>query len=156
FGSWCAHILEDLPAPEHLIQIGIRSTGKPKQHWESTFGVKQYWAKEIKELGVEKVIENILAQLEHQNIDELYVSFDIDAIDESFASATGTPEPDGLMPDEAMQILQAIAAKYPITGADMMEVAPFTDSLGQGVTSRDKTLKVAGDISAFLLEQMNK
>jgi agmatinase len=90
------------------------------------------------------------------NVDELYVSFDIDAIDESFASATGTPEPDGLMPDEAMHILHAISSKYPITGADMMEIAPFTDSSGQGKVSRDKTLKVAGDISAFLISEMCK
>ncbi len=156
FGSWCTHILEDLPAPEHLIQVGIRSSGKPKTHWESTFGVKQHWAHEVKELGVEQVINNILAQLAEQNIDELYVSFDIDAIDDSYASATGTPEPDGLMPIEAMQILRAIAAKYPITGADMMEIAPFTDSSGQGEVSREKTLKVAGEISAFLIAEMSK
>ncbi|OUR59759.1 arginase [Colwellia sp. 39_35_sub15_T18] len=156
FGSWCTHILDDLPATEHLIQVGIRSSGKPKSHWESTFGVKQHWAHEIKDLGIKQVIDNILAQLAEQNIDELYVSFDIDAIDDSYASATGTPEPDGLMPIEAMQILRAIAAKYPITGADMMEIAPFTDSSGQGEISRDKTLKVAGEISAFLIEQIAK
>lgn len=156
FGSWCTHILDDLPAPEHLIQVGIRSSGKPKSHWESTFGVKQHWATEVKTLGVEKVIENILAQLAVQNIDELYVSFDIDAIDDSYASATGTPEPDGLMPAEAMAILRAIAAQYPITGADMMEIAPFTDSSGLGVISQEKTLKVAGEISAFLISEMNK
>ena len=156
FGSWCTHILDDLPAPEHLIQVGIRSSGKPKSHWESTFGVKQHWAHEVKDLGIEKVISNILEQLAKQNIDELYVSFDIDAIDDSFASATGTPEPDGLMPGEAMQILRAIAAKYPITGADMMEIAPFTDSSGLGEISRDKTLKVAGEISAFLINEINK
>jgi agmatinase len=156
FGSWCTHILDDLPAPDHLIQIGIRSTGRPKEHWESTFGVRQHWAKEIKELGVEKVIENVLAQLAQQNIDELYVSFDIDAIDDSFASSTGTPEPDGLMPEDTMKILRAIAAEYRITGGDMMEIAPFTDSSGQGEVSRIKTLKVAGDISAFLIGEMNK
>jgi len=156
FGSWCTHILDDLPATEHLIQVGIRSSGKPKSHWESTFDVKQHWAHEIKDLGIKQVIDNILAQLAEQNIDELYVSFDIDAIDDSYASATGTPEPDGLMPIEAMQILRAIAAKYPITGADMMEIAPFTDSSGQGEISRDKTLKVAGEISAFLISEMSK
>jgi agmatinase len=58
------------------------------------------------------------------------------------------------MPNEAMQILRAIAAKYPITGADMMEVAPFTDSSGLGIISQEKTLKVAAEISAFLLEKM--
>jgi agmatinase len=156
FGSWCTHILDDLHEHHHLIQVGIRSTGKPKSHWESTFGVKQHWACEIREHGVDVVIENILAQLKDENIDELYVSFDIDAIDDSYASATGTPEPDGLMPEEAMKILRKLAANYKITGADMMEIAPFTDSSGLGAQSRNKTLKVGGEISAFLIAEMNR
>jgi len=156
FGSWCTHILDDLHENHHLIQVGIRSSGKPKQHWESTFGVKQHWANEVRENGVDSVIENIMAQLEGENIDELYVSFDIDAIDDSYASATGTPEPGGLHPEEAMKILQTLAAKYPITGADMMEIAPFTDSSGRGASSAETTLKVGAEISAFLLEEMAK
>ncbi|PCI63612.1 MAG: arginase [Gammaproteobacteria bacterium] len=156
FGSWCTHILSDLHENNHLIQVGIRSSGKPKTHWESTFGVKQHWAHEVKELGASVIVERILAQLKDENIDELYVSFDIDAIDDSYVAATGTPEPDGLMPSEAMTILKELVKHYPITGADMMEIAPFTDSSGKGAASRDKTLAVAGEISAFLINEMNK
>lgn len=156
FGSWCTHILDDLHEKHHLIQIGIRSSGRPQNHWEDTFGVRQHWAKDIQSNGIQKTIQNILSQLESENIDELYVSFDIDAIDDSYACATGTPEPDGLMPNDAMDILEALAAKYPITGADMMEIAPFTDSCGQGVAGQEKTLKVGADISAFLLKAMEK
>ena len=156
FGSWCTHILDDLHEKHHLIQIGIRSSGRPQSHWEETFGVRQHWAKDIKSHGISQTIDNILAQLSDENIDELYVSFDIDAIDDSFASATGTPEPDGLMPEDAMDILRALAVEYPITGADMMEIAPFTDSCGQGVAGQEKTLKVGADISAFLLKEMAK
>lgn len=156
FGSWCTHILDDLAEKHHLIQIGIRSSGKPQSHWENTFGVRQHWAKDIKAQGITQTIANIFSQLDHENIDELYVSFDIDAIDASVACATGTPEPDGLMPAEAMAILRALATKYPITGADMMEIAPFTDSCGQGLAGQEKTLTVGAEISAFLLEQMAK
>ncbi len=156
FGSWCTHILDDLHANNHLIQVGIRSSGKPKSHWESTFGVKQHWAHEVREQGVDVIIQNILAQLKDENIDELYVSFDIDALDDSVASATGTPEPDGLYQSEAMAILRALASQYPITGADMMEIAPFTDSSGLGAVSRDKTLTAGAEISAFLITEMNK
>jgi agmatinase len=156
FGSWCTHILDDLHEKNHLIQVGIRSSGKPKSHWENTFGVKQHWAHEVRQNGVDNIIDNILAQLKDENIDELYVSFDIDAIDESYAAATGTPEPDGLYPDEAMEILRRLAAQYPITGADMMEIAPFTDSTGVGAASCEKTLKVGGEISAFLIAEMAK
>ncbi len=154
FGSWCTHILDDLHENHHLIQIGIRSTGKSKAHWEDTFGVKQHWAHEVRELGAQVIVARILAQLKDENIDELYVSFDIDAIDDSYAAATGTPEPDGLFPDDAMEILTTLAKYYPITGADMMEIAPFTDSSGVGAKSCNKTLAVAAEISAFLINEM--
>lgn len=155
FGSWCTHILEDLHEPHHLIQIGIRSSGKPKSHWEETFGVKQHWAKEVRELGVDRVINNIKAQLADQAIDELYVSFDIDALDAEFASATGTPEEDGLTPEEAIKIIKTLGDLYPITGADMMEIAPFTDSSGRGAISSEQTLAVGAEISALLIERIN-
>ncbi|WP_286235241.1 arginase family protein [Thalassotalea sediminis] len=156
FGSWCTHILNDLHDASHLIQLGIRSSGKPKSHWESTFGVKQHWANEIIERGVDSVISDILSHLKDENIDELYVSFDIDALDQKFAAATGTPEADGLSPDQAMTILKALAAQYPITGADMMEIAPFTDSTGQGIESAKTTLKHGADLSAMLIAAMAK
>jgi agmatinase len=156
FGSWCTHILDDLHENHHLIQVGIRSSGRPKSHWENTFGVKQHWAHEVKEQGVDAIIANILAQLKDENIDELYVSFDIDALDDSVASSTGTPEPDGLFLAETMKILTTLADNYPITGADMMEIAPFTDSSGLGVESRNKTLAAGAEISAFLINEMAK
>lgn len=156
FGSWCTHILDDLHENNHLIQVGIRSSGKPKSHWESTFGVKQHWAKEIREQGVESIIASIKTQLANEKIDELYVSFDIDALDDSIASATGTPEPDGMNMEETMAILESLAKDYPITGADMMEIAPFTDSSGLGATSAEKTLSAGAKISAFLINEMSK
>ncbi|AYM88552.1 arginase family protein [Pseudoalteromonas agarivorans] len=156
FGSWCTHILEFLPAPHHLIQFGIRSSGKPKSHWESTFGVKQHWANEIIERGAKAVADETIAQLKADNVDEVYVSFDIDALDAEFASATGTPEENGLTPQRALDILQAIADEFPITGADMMEIAPFTDSSLVGQASSETTLREGAKISAFLISAMNK
>ncbi|WP_404344226.1 arginase family protein [Pseudoalteromonas mariniglutinosa] len=156
FGSWCTHILEYLPAPHHLIQFGIRSSGKPKQHWESTFGVKQHWADEIMTRGAHAVANEVIAQLKADQVDELYVSFDIDALDEEFASATGTPEGNGLTPQHALDILVALADEFPITGADMMEIAPFTDSSLVGQSSSETTLREGAKISAFLIAAMNK
>ncbi|MBQ4833722.1 arginase family protein [Pseudoalteromonas sp. MMG010] len=156
FGSWCTHILEFLPAPHHLIQFGIRSSGQPKQHWEQTFGVKQHWAHEIIEQGAQAIAEQTIAQLKADNVDEVYVSFDIDALDAQFASATGTPEENGLTPEHALDILKAIAKEFAITGADMMEIAPFTDSSLVGESSSQTTLKEGAKISAFLINEMNK
>ena len=156
FGSWCTHILEFLPAPHHLIQFGIRSSGKDKSHWESTFGVKQHWAHEIRERGAQAIADDVIAQLQADNVDELYVSFDIDALDEQWASATGTPEGNGMTPDEAMIIMKALSEHFPITGADMMEIAPLTDSSLVGQSSSETTLREGAKISAFLLDAINR
>lgn len=155
FGSWCTHILEFLPAPSHLVQFGIRSSGKPKSHWESTFGVKQHWAHEIRERGAQAIVDEVIAQLKADGVEELYVSFDIDALDEAFASATGTPEAGGMTPEEAMLILSALHEEFKITGADMMEIAPFTDSSLAGQSSSETTLREGAKLSAFLIDAIN-
>ena len=97
-----------------------------------------------------------MAQLKEDGITELYVSFDIDAIDSSVASATGTPEPDGLMPGDAMTILKILAAEYPITGADMMEIAPFLNTSDDKPQGSEKTLEAGAEISAFLIKEIAK
>lgn len=154
FGSWCTHILEDLPKPNHLIQIGIRSTGKPKEHWQDTFGVVQHWTCDVKEQGAEAIVAGIVAQLKADKVDELYVSFDIDAIDSAYVAATGTPEPDGMSPEEALTIIETLANNFPITGADMMEIAPFLNTSQKHSGEPATTLKVGADISAMLLNAM--
>lgn len=156
FGSWCTHILEFLPSPANLIQLGIRSSGKPKSHWQDTFGVTQFWADEIRQHGAVVVAQNIIVQLKEAQVDELYVSYDIDALDASFAAATGTPEFGGMTPDESLTILKMLAVEFPITAADMMEIAPFTDATGQGVGANISTLREGAKLSAFLLDTINK
>lgn len=161
FGSWCTHILEYLPNPENLIQIGIRSSKRDKAYWEKTFGVKQFWAQDIKHNGASNVTEQILQHLKGIGVDELYVSFDIDGIDANVASATGTPEPDGLTPEDAQTIIKTIAAEYSITAADIMEIAPFINIAAESApnyyhnsypsSEPASTLKVGADISALLI-----
>lgn len=155
FGSWVTHILDDLPARDLAIQFGIRSSGRPAEHWESTFGVKQYWSKEIIERGAETVVDEVIAKLKADGVEELYVSFDIDALDAHFAAATGTPEPDGLTPDQALLILGKLRDNFKITGADMVEIAPFLNTNEDGGNDREKTLAAGSAISALLLNAMS-
>lgn len=156
FGSWCTHILEDLPGPDHLIQLGIRSSGKERGHWESSFGVQQFWNDEFNKdpLGVG---EKVLNFLKEKKVDELYVSFDIDALDESEASATGTPETNGLKTDDCLQVLHQLTQEFPITGADLMEVAPHVKapSLQNNLNPEpETTLTNATSLLNFFLESM--
>jgi agmatinase len=156
FGSWCTHILEYLEKPEHLLQYGIRSSGKDRSHWENTFGVQQFWAQEINEKGAQKVASETISYLKDQGIQELYVSFDIDALDEKYASATGTPEPGGMTPDQAVTIINMLSEQFPITGADMVEIAPLVCKDDIDHPEPHTTLSFGAAISAKLIESLNK
>jgi agmatinase len=152
FATWTYQILPFLKSPDQLIQIGIRSSGKNKSHWKKTLGVEQIWAKEAMKSGAEKVARSISKNLKKQGIEEIYISFDIDALDQKYASATGTPEPGGLTPPFCAVLIKLLSTEFKITGADLMELAPFV--LPEGVHARDQqaSIDVAADISRILLE----
>ena len=54
-----------------------------------------FWSQEVKERGPEDIAQEMIDDLKLKGVEELYISIDIDVIDSSYASATGTPEPDG-------------------------------------------------------------
>lgn len=156
FGTWTFQILKFLKSRDHLLQIGIRSSGKTKAHWKKNVGIEQIWADEVAKDGAEKILKKIVKHFKKLGVEELYVSFDIDALDEKFAAATGTPERAGLLPTDCASILRLLAKEFAITGADLMEVAPFV--LPEGVEPRDQksSLTVAGDIARLLLDILKK
>jgi agmatinase len=151
FGTWTYQILKHLASKDHIIQIGIRSSGKDKKYWKKTLGVEQIWANEVQKLGVEKVSQKILKHFEKLHIEELYISFDIDALDEKYASATGTPEKEGLIPSDCAALIKILSQKIKVTGADIMEVAPFVWPEGVAARDQQSALSVAGDMAKILL-----
>jgi agmatinase len=56
---------------------------------------------------------------------EVFVTFDLDALDPSVLPGTGTPEPGGLDWYEAVDLLRAVAARSRIVGFDVVELAPI-------------------------------
>lgn len=156
FGTWTYQILEELFSTDHIVQVGIRSSGKTKKFWKDTLGVEQVWASDVHKWGVEKTFKKIHAQFKKLGIKELYVSFDIDALDEKYAAATGTPEKEGLLPTDCATLVRMLSQDFKITGADLMEVAPYV--WPEGVEPRDQqsSLTVAGDMAKLLLEVLGE
>ncbi len=154
FGTWTYQILEELKSSDHILQVGIRSSGKTKKYWKETLGVEQIWSSEVKKWGAEKTYKKIFKHYNSLGIKEVYVSFDIDALDEKYAAATGTPEKDGLTPTDCVAIIRMLSQDFKVTGADLMEVAPYV--IPEGVEMRDQqsSLTVAGDMARVLLDVM--
>ncbi len=154
FGTWTAQVIEYLESPAHLIQLGIRSSGKDRAHWEKTFSHKQYWTEELLGENLQRSTDEIINHLKNLNVDELYISFDIDCLDEKYAGATGTPEANGLSPFEPMFIMQTLFDHFKITGADIMEIAPQVKPSHIKQIEPETTLMVASQISTFLIQAL--
>lgn len=155
FGSWTSHVIPMLKEAQDCVQIGIRATGRERSHWESTFDIQQIWAREVLQEGPTNLIQRMIAHLKAQGVDGLYISFDIDCIDEKYVSATGTPESGGLSPVDCVEMINALGNAFDVVASDVMEVAPFTlPNLKRRADEPESTLAVAKDISEALLAAM--
>lgn len=124
FATWAYHANELLKRDGRLVQVGIRTSGRSREYWESSLNVQQYWADDPRIEDVERLIDEISARFTALGVDALYVSNDIDGTDPRFAAATGTPEPNGLTPDLVSALTRGLGARFPLVGGDLVEVAP--------------------------------
>ena len=62
FATWAYHANELLGRGGRLVQVGVRASSRSKQHWESTLGVRQFWADEVRARG-DGVIDDVIAHL---------------------------------------------------------------------------------------------
>src|SRR5205823_5186898 len=80
---------------------------------------------DIENVGIEKAAEAAL-EVAWKDADAVFLSFDIDSVDAGFVPGTGSPEPGGLLPREALKLLRLIAREG-ICGMEVVEVAPPYD-----------------------------
>jgi agmatinase len=123
FATWAYHANELLGRGGRLVQVGVRASGRTKDHWERTLGVKQFWADEIAARG-EGVVDEVVAHLRARGVERVYLSNDIDATDVGFAPSTGAPEGGGPSPAFVRALIRGVGAAFPLLGADVVEVAP--------------------------------
>jgi agmatinase len=122
FATWTFHANELLGRGERVIQVGIRASQRPKEHWESTLGVKQLWAEEIL-ARPEAALDEVVRAARATGL-PAYFSNDIDGTDAAIADACGTPEPNGLTPAWVRELIARLGREVGLVGADVMEVAP--------------------------------
>ena len=103
--------------PATSVQIGLRTTN------HDTMGFNVIDADTVHEQGVAAVTERARQYLGDRPV---YVTFDIDCLDPSFAPGTGTPVCGGLSSHQAMSILRGLKG-IDVVGMDIVEVAPAYD-----------------------------
>ncbi|CEM21713.1 unnamed protein product [Vitrella brassicaformis CCMP3155] len=118
--------IPNVPA-KNLVQVGIggwlvdRSAFPVIRERRPTI----FTIQDIQEYGPEKVMEMALDRA-WDGVDAVWLSYDIDSIEAAFVPGTGTPEPGGLLPREALKMV-SMAAREGICGMEIVEVSPPYD-----------------------------
>jgi agmatinase len=113
--------------PSNLVQMGIGGWygSRPGLKVARERGTTAITIHDVEEIGVEKAVE-IALEVAWKDAKAVFLSFDIDSIDAGFVPGTGSPEPGGLLPREALKALRMIAREG-ICGMEVVEIAPPYD-----------------------------
>jgi agmatinase len=115
---------EDLANLKHITTIGLRGVRADR---EAVQAAKSRGHTLIPMWEMDN-LEEVIARLpEGKNV---YLSFDVDALEPSFFPATSSPEPDGLSFATAVKLIQATTARNQLVGFDLVEMTPNLDSSG--------------------------
>ncbi len=117
-GSKCNHACAVYEASQstNLIQVGIRSMdaiAKTVMNQEQT-----YFAHDMAE------DDNWMDSAIDQMTDNVFITFDLDALDPSIMPSTGTPEPGGLLWYETLEFLKQVFEEKTVVGFDIVELCP--------------------------------
>ncbi|WP_372973550.1 agmatinase [Muriicola sp.] len=100
----------------NLVQVGIRSMDAIEMTVMDT--EKTFFAHDMvdDEYWMDKAIELLT--------DNVFITFDLDALDPSIMPSTGTPEPGGLLWYETLDFLKQVFEEKNVVGFDIVELCP--------------------------------
>jgi N1-aminopropylagmatine ureohydrolase len=111
--SIMARVVKDLNIP--AVQVGIRSISVDEARVLDQLPTRIFWAKDI--VGRDDWWDDAVDGL----TENVYLTVDIDGLDPSLVSATGTPEPGGLGWYETIGLIRTLAKKRNVVGMDLTE-----------------------------------
>lgn len=112
---------------ENITLIGVR--GFEAQEIE-TFKkhplLDVYKASDVNKLGIEALLLILCSKYKNPKY-KIYLSYDIDANDPSYAPGTGTPEAFGLKSIDILDLICGLISNLNVTTMDLVEIAPPLD-----------------------------
>lgn len=121
----------DVVGKGRIFQFGIRSGDKSEFEWAKAGNT-----------SLQKFDLTGLADVVKQLKDKpVYITIDLDVLDPSVFSGTGTPEPGGITYKELLGAIQLFTTLKHIVGADLVELSPHYDQSGVSTAVAAKTLR---------------
>lgn len=114
--------------PQNVHIFFARDIDPPEEEIIAAHGVHLYRMSEIRECGLNAVLQRLLANI---TTPYLHISWDVDSIGSEYFTATGLPIPHGPTPEEVTRVLTALAAGGRAVAMDCVEYNPTRDDTAQ-------------------------
>ena len=136
---------------KQLIQIGIRNFMNARAYHEyaKEQGVTVYTMKDVRERAIKQSIAESIARLKAQDVSAIYISLDMDVLDQAFAPGCPAIGPGGMDSWTLLDAITCLGQEPLVQGLDIVEIDPTLDF-------RDMTSRMAAQvIMDFLLAKNN-
>ena len=116
--------------PKRVAVIGARDLDPGEKRNLREAGIMVQSTEQIDRVGMLAVLEKVIEQV-NRDVDGIYLSFDMDALDPRHAPGVGTPVPGGLTFREAHLVCEVVAETGKLIGMELVEVNPILDVQNQ-------------------------
>lgn len=111
---------------EDIVYVAVRDTEEQEDAIMAELGIKNYSVEEVNQKSIQVVFDEIQSKL--AACDLIYISFDVDSMDPIASSfGTGTPVEQGLLVEDAKQLLNLFAQQEKTVCIEVVEVNPCLD-----------------------------
>ncbi|MBE7534187.1 MAG: arginase [Anaerolineales bacterium] len=116
--------------PQRVAILGARDLDAREKDNLHQAGVLVIGMEQIDRIGMLAALEQCIERVS-RDMDGIYLSLDLDALDPRFAPGVGTPVPGGLTYREAHLACEVLAGTGKLIGMDLVEVNPILDEKNQ-------------------------
>lgn len=122
-----------------IVQVGIRAQCIEEAEFIREKGIETFYMRDIRSGKYGRFWHwRVLSKLGK----DVYITFDVDGFDPAVISATGTPEPGGLLWDETMNLIKLVGKRRNIVGLDVVELAPAKEVPSSNFTAAKLVYKL--------------
>ena len=111
--------------PEDVVFISLRDFEKEEKYIIEKYGMKVITTNEVRRKGPENIVRSVIRYL--GDCTDIYISFDVDALDSSISKGTGTPVGNGLREREVEDLISKFMQNRKICCFEITEVNPTLD-----------------------------
>lgn len=129
--GWCKSAMKDVAikniSPSNFYWIGTRDLDPGEKEMAKEHNLHIYTAEDVKKIGMSSVMDEIIKDIETRNIQQLYLSIDIDSMDPELVVGTGTKVANGLWNGDFYTFIDKAFETKKVVSADLVEYNELLD-----------------------------